>query len=121
MSVWPPDWADLISGTKCPMCSAGRPESDTFGVRVYAGVYSDAYLQRAAIQRGYTVVIWRGRHVTEPTELSAWARIRFLFAVLRTCRKPMCGCGRMRPQPRSPGCHPRWRWVRAAAHLGCVD
>jgi diadenosine tetraphosphate (Ap4A) HIT family hydrolase len=25
-------------------------------------------LRRASIQRGYTLVIWRGRHVTEPTE-----------------------------------------------------
>ena len=29
----------------------------------------DAYLQRKSVQRGYTVVVWRGRHVAEPTEL----------------------------------------------------
>jgi diadenosine tetraphosphate (Ap4A) HIT family hydrolase len=32
---------------------------------------SDAYLQKAGVQRGYSIVIWRGRHVAEPTELSA--------------------------------------------------
>jgi diadenosine tetraphosphate (Ap4A) HIT family hydrolase len=36
---------------------------------LHAGRYSDAYLQRATWQPGYTVVTWRGRHVAEPTEL----------------------------------------------------
>jgi diadenosine tetraphosphate (Ap4A) HIT family hydrolase len=52
------------------MCSEGRPEETRFGARVFAGDVSDAYLQRADIQRGYTISIWRGRHVVEPTELT---------------------------------------------------
>ena len=51
------------------MCADGRPDETAWGVRIFAGDVSDAYLQRAAIQRGYTIVIWRGRHVAEPTEL----------------------------------------------------
>jgi hypothetical protein len=51
------------------MCAKGRPDDDGFGVRIQAAKYSDAYLQRADMQRGYTVVIWRGRHVAEPTSL----------------------------------------------------
>ena len=51
------------------MCAEGRPDETRFGIRIYAGSVSDAYLQRAGIQRGYTIVIWRGRHVAEPTEL----------------------------------------------------
>lgn len=39
-------------------------------MRIFNGRNADAYLMRAGIQRGYTVVIWRGRHVTEPTELA---------------------------------------------------
>jgi diadenosine tetraphosphate (Ap4A) HIT family hydrolase len=35
-----------------------------------AGEVSNAVLPRRGVQRGYTVVIWRGRHVVEPTELS---------------------------------------------------
>ena len=31
---------------------------------------SDAYLVRADIQRGLSMVVWRGRHVAEPTELT---------------------------------------------------
>ncbi len=53
------------------MCARGRVEDDGFGLRVFAGTCSDAYLQRADVgQRGYTIVIWRGRHVAEPTELT---------------------------------------------------
>jgi diadenosine tetraphosphate (Ap4A) HIT family hydrolase len=52
------------------MCAQGRPEETEYGVRISAGEVSDAYLQKAGIQRGYTIVIWRGRHVAEPTELS---------------------------------------------------
>ena len=40
------------------------------GVRYFAGDVADAYLVRADIQRGLSVVVWRGRHVVEPTELS---------------------------------------------------
>lgn len=53
------------------MCAEGRPEETPWGVRIFAGEVSDAYLQRTSIQRGYTIVIWRGRHVAEPTELTA--------------------------------------------------
>ena len=52
------------------MCAQGRPDETEYGVRIFAGEVSDAYLQKAGIQRGYTIVIWRGRHVAEPTELS---------------------------------------------------
>jgi len=66
---WPERFYELRRGEGCPMCEEGRPEETPFGIRVYAGEVSDAYLQRPDIQRGYTVVIWRGRHVAEPTEL----------------------------------------------------
>ena len=52
------------------MCAEGRPEETEYGIRIRAGEVSDAYLQRAAVQRGYTIVVFRGRHVAEPTELS---------------------------------------------------
>jgi diadenosine tetraphosphate (Ap4A) HIT family hydrolase len=52
------------------MCEQGRPEETEYGSRIFAGEVSDAYLQKVGIQRGYSVVIWRGRHVAEPTELS---------------------------------------------------
>lgn len=67
---WPPEFYALRRGDGCPMCEEGRPDETPFGIRIAAGEVSDAYLQRAAVQRGYTIVIWRGRHVAEPTELT---------------------------------------------------
>lgn len=86
MGEWPANWADLIRGVGCEMCEAGRPESDQYGVRIHAGRYSDAYLQRADVQPGYTLVIWRGRHVTEPTELTEADAAGYGAEVLRVAR-----------------------------------
>jgi diadenosine tetraphosphate (Ap4A) HIT family hydrolase len=52
------------------MCAQGRPDETDYGARIFAGDVSDAYLQKAGVQRGYCIVIWRGRHVAEPTELT---------------------------------------------------
>lgn len=95
MSEWPKNWADLIQGIDCDMCRSGlvRPDSDSYGIRIHAGTYTDAYLQRADVQPGYTLVIWRGRHVNEPTELSDaeaagyWAEtLKVSRAILRVYR-----------------------------------
>ena len=67
---WPNEFYELKRGEGCPMCAQGRPEETEYGIRFFAGEVADAYLQRAKVQRGYTVVVWRGRHVAEPTELS---------------------------------------------------
>jgi diadenosine tetraphosphate (Ap4A) HIT family hydrolase len=66
-----------------PDVRQGRPEENGYGVRVLAGRFSDGYLQRASWQRGYTVVIWRGRHVAEPTELSDGEAVGYWREVLR--------------------------------------
>ncbi|MEV5714389.1 HIT family protein [Amycolatopsis mediterranei] len=69
-SEWPGNWADRISGEACEMCQSKRLDEDTYGIRIFETADVDAVLQRADIQRGYTLVIWRGRHVVEPFELS---------------------------------------------------
>ena len=51
------------------MCAEGRPDETDYGIRILAGEVSDAYLQRRKVQRGYTIVIWRGPHAVEPTDL----------------------------------------------------
>jgi diadenosine tetraphosphate (Ap4A) HIT family hydrolase len=95
MGEWPPNWDELVRGVGCEMCAAGRPESDQYGVRIMAARYSDAYLQRADVQRGYTVVIWRGRHVTEPTELNNaeaagyWAEVLAVARALISVYRPL--------------------------------
>ena len=68
------------------MCEQGRPDETPYGARIFAGAVSDAYLQRAAIQRGYTVVVWRGRHVAEPTELEPDEAAAYWQELLRVGR-----------------------------------
>jgi diadenosine tetraphosphate (Ap4A) HIT family hydrolase len=67
---WPDDFFELRGGTGCPMCTEGRPEATEHGVRFFAGEVADAYLRSSDIQRGLSIVVWRGRHVAEPTELT---------------------------------------------------
>jgi diadenosine tetraphosphate (Ap4A) HIT family hydrolase len=82
-ATWPADWDAMVAGRGCSMCAKGRPDDDGFGIRIQAARYSDAYLQRADMQRGYTLVIWRGRHVVEPTELEAAEAAEYWLEVLR--------------------------------------
>ena len=95
MSEWPPNWSDLIRGIGCEMCEGGRPDANQYGIRIREGKYSDAYLQRADVQRGYTLVIWRGRHVNEPTELDEvqaagyWAEVLAVARALIAVYKPL--------------------------------
>jgi diadenosine tetraphosphate (Ap4A) HIT family hydrolase len=68
---WPTDWSERVRGKDCAMCADGRAEIAHGSARIFAGRVSDAYLVRNDVgQRGYCVVIWRGRHVSDPTELS---------------------------------------------------
>ena len=69
------------------MCEQGRPEETPWGIRFFAGEVSDAYLQREKLQRGYTVVIWRGRHVAEPTELSAEEAAQYWLELIEAGRR----------------------------------
>ena len=68
------EWSEQFyawrAGDGCPSCADGRPDETPWGVRFFAGAVSDAYLVRADVQRGLSMVVWRGRHVVEPTELS---------------------------------------------------
>lgn len=68
------------------MCEEGRPESTNDGIRFYTGEVSDAYLRRTSIQRGLTVVVWRGHHVAEPTELGLDESSRYWLEVLTVGR-----------------------------------
>jgi diadenosine tetraphosphate (Ap4A) HIT family hydrolase len=53
------------------MCSDGRPDVDANGNRrFFAGTVADGYLQRNAPAPGYTVVVWRGPHVADVSEMS---------------------------------------------------
>ena len=83
---WPADWNDRFAGANCPMCASPRVDSDRYGIRIHSTREVDAVLQRADIQRGYTLVIWRGRHVAEPYELSDDDAAAYWREVLRVAR-----------------------------------
>ncbi|MGO9079860.1 MAG: HIT family protein [Streptosporangiaceae bacterium] len=95
MGEWPRNWGELLRGIGCEMCEGGRPDANQYGIRVLEGRYADAYLQRADVQRGYTVVIWRGRHVNEPTELTGaeaagyWSEVLAVARALITAYRPL--------------------------------
>jgi diadenosine tetraphosphate (Ap4A) HIT family hydrolase len=84
--TWPRSFYDIRRGDGCPLCIEGRPDDNGFGIRILSGPFADAYLQRAAIQRGYVVVIWRGRHVVEPTDTTEDEASSFWRDVLDTGR-----------------------------------
>jgi diadenosine tetraphosphate (Ap4A) HIT family hydrolase len=59
------------------MCDDSDADEKPHGVRIFTGRWSDAYLGRFPVRPGYVYVIWKGRHVTEPTELSDQDRAGF--------------------------------------------
>lgn len=67
---WPQRFYEIRQGVNCPFCVGGRPDLAAGGVRFFAGTFTDAYLRLAPVQRGLSIVVWRGRHVSEPTQLS---------------------------------------------------
>jgi diadenosine tetraphosphate (Ap4A) HIT family hydrolase len=67
---WPSEFYAWRAGDACPSCLEGRPDETGSALRFFAGDVADAYLVRADIQQGLSFVVWRGRHVVEPTELS---------------------------------------------------
>ena len=80
---WPADWNDRVAGIGCVMCGSPRADSDRYGVRIRSTPDIDAVLQRVDLQRGYTLVIWRGRHVAEPYELTGDEAAGYWGVVLR--------------------------------------
>jgi diadenosine tetraphosphate (Ap4A) HIT family hydrolase len=83
---WPKAFYRMRRGDGCPMCEGGRPDASPFGVRFFVGEVSDAYLHRPAFQRGFSFVVWRGRHVAEPTELTEEEAARYFREVLMAGR-----------------------------------
>src|SRR5579859_6879222 len=79
---WPERFYQLRRGEGCPFCREGRPDQTRDGARFYSGEVADAYLRRTNIQRGLTIVVWRGRHVAEPTELTVQEATQYWQEVL---------------------------------------
>jgi len=67
---WREGWAEQLRGRNCVLCALIGVSENSWAVRVFAGHYVDAYLPRSGSVLGYTVAVWNGRHVSEPTQLS---------------------------------------------------
>jgi diadenosine tetraphosphate (Ap4A) HIT family hydrolase len=68
--TWPDDWTDRRLGLHCPTCAQGRLEETRGGLRFFAGRMTDVYLRKAAPLPGYSMAVWRGRHVADPAQLT---------------------------------------------------
>lgn len=86
MGTWPLDYQEQLSGTHCILCTEGRPEETGSRIRFYSSATADGYLHLRGVQRGYVVVIWRGRHVVEPTDLVDAEATNFWFDMVRVSR-----------------------------------
>lgn len=93
-ATWGTDFAALARGEGCPMCEPGADETP-HGVRVFEGRWSDAYLGRFPVRPGYAYVIWKGRHVAEPTELTDeetagfWREVAHVARGVTECSRPV--------------------------------
>lgn len=86
MRSWPPGYQDQLSGAACSLCAEGRPQEAPGRIRFFSSQWSDGYLHLSGVQRGYAAVIWRGRHVAEPTDLSPGEATAFWLDLLRVGR-----------------------------------
>lgn len=68
------------------MCAGGGPDQTTDSVRFFHGHVADAYLATTDVQRGYTIVIWSGRHVTDLADLSLDELARYSSEVVAVAR-----------------------------------
>ena len=85
--TWPEDWEERMSGKDCPICAEGRPDVAHDDSRlIYRSPIVDAYLRRASHARGYSIVVWRGGHVAEPTQLSDADATSYWLDLLRVGR-----------------------------------
>lgn len=83
---WPTNWEQQKAGVGCPFCAEGRPESNEYGIRIFEGDSLDAYLQRRAPLPGYTIAVWRGRHVPGPVELRDHEVASYAAELVRVAR-----------------------------------
>lgn len=92
---WPDDFLAKKAGAGCPHCATGRAPETEHGVRYFAGAVSDAYLQRRGPTPGYSVVVFRGRHVGDPQSMTHaehgefWSEVSVVARAIETVYRPI--------------------------------
>jgi diadenosine tetraphosphate (Ap4A) HIT family hydrolase len=77
------------------MCDDLDSDEKPHGVRILNGTWTDAYLGRFPVRPGYVYMIWKGRHVSEPTELTDeertgfWSEVTLVAAAVENRYKPL--------------------------------
>lgn len=71
LKPWPAEFARKKNGENCPQCESGRVAESEHGVRYFEGKHADGYLQKHGPALGYSVVIFRDRHVGDPQSMTA--------------------------------------------------
>ena len=95
LSAWPSDFFERKAGIGCPQCAEGRASENAHGVRYFEGATTDCYLQRSAPSLGYSVVVFRGRHVGDPQsmtpeELAAfWTEVSIVARTIELAFRPV--------------------------------
>ena len=95
LKPWPEDFARKKAGIGCPHCDHGRVEETSYGVRYFAGETADGYLQKSGPTPGYSVVVFRGRHVGSPQEMTPdehatfWSEVGAVAAAIEAVYRPV--------------------------------
>jgi diadenosine tetraphosphate (Ap4A) HIT family hydrolase len=66
---WPADWQQRKAGQGCPLCASLGRGDDDHTVAVAELPSSEVRLERRSLLPGYCIVVWKGGHVAEVTEL----------------------------------------------------
>lgn len=95
LKPWPTDFRTKKAGIGCPQCQQGRVKETEHGVRYFSGDISDGYLQRSGPTAGYSVMIFRGRHVGAPHEMTGaehaafWSEVGIVAAAIERVYQPI--------------------------------
>jgi diadenosine tetraphosphate (Ap4A) HIT family hydrolase len=77
------------------MCADAGSANGRHGVQIFDGAWSTGYLGRFPVRPGYCYVIWKGRHVAEPTELAIeeacgfWQEVATVASAVQRRYQPM--------------------------------
>ena len=74
---------DAAKGARC---AAAGPTRRRTGCGCSRAAWADGYIGRYPVRPGYAYVIWKGRHVTEPSELSPEEAAGFWSDVARVAQ-----------------------------------
>lgn len=95
LTPWPEDFARKKRGEGCPQCETGRVAETEHGVRYFEGTHADGYLQRDSPALGYSVVVFRGRHVGDPQSMTPreqagfWTDVSTVARAIEAAFKPI--------------------------------